>query len=45
MDKLIPDPPTESTTPLDEAIFENRQDVQEILKRAGGVRHTTLGKQ
>ena len=34
----------EAPTPLDEAIFENRQDVQEILKRAGGVRHTTLGK-
>lgn len=31
-------------TPLDVAIFENRQDVQEVLKRAGGVRHTTLGK-
>ena len=34
----------EHHTPLDEAVFENRQDVQEILKRAGGVRHTTLGK-
>jgi hypothetical protein len=32
----------EHHTPLDVAIFENRQDVQEILKRAGGVRHTTL---
>jgi hypothetical protein len=31
-------------TPLDEAVFGNRQDVQEILKRAGGVRHTTPGK-
>jgi len=31
-------------TPLDVAIFEKRQDVQEILVRAGGVRHTTLGK-
>lgn len=31
-------------TALDVAIFENRQDVQEILKRAGGVRYTTLGK-
>lgn len=34
----------EHHTPLDIAIFENRQDVQEILKRAGGVRDTTLGK-
>jgi hypothetical protein len=34
----------EHHTPLDVAIFENRQDVQEILKRAGGVRHTTLDK-
>lgn len=31
-------------TPLDVAIFENRPDVQQILERAGGVRHTTLGK-
>ena len=31
-------------TPLDEAVFAKRQDVQEILKRAGGVRYTTLGK-
>jgi hypothetical protein len=31
-------------TPLDVAILENRQDVQQILKRAGGVRYTTLGK-
>jgi hypothetical protein len=35
----------EHHTPLDVAIFENRQEVQEILKRAGGVRHTTLGKE
>ncbi|MCS0585170.1 hypothetical protein NX784_26635 [Massilia pinisoli] len=34
----------ESPTPLDLAIFENRRDVQEILKRAGGVRYTTPGK-
>jgi len=31
-------------TPLDEAVFAKRQDVQEILERAGGVRYTTLGK-
>ncbi|GAB2880172.1 hypothetical protein GCM10027277_56750 [Pseudoduganella ginsengisoli] len=31
-------------TPLDVAIFENRQDVQQVLERAGGVRHTTQGK-
>jgi hypothetical protein len=31
-------------TPLDVAIFEKRPDVQQILERAGGVRHTTLGK-
>jgi hypothetical protein len=31
-------------TPLDVAIFENRQDVQQLLERAGGVRHTTLDK-
>jgi len=34
----------EHHTPLDVAIFENRQDVQEILKRAGAVRHTTAGE-
>jgi hypothetical protein len=32
-------------TPLDVATFEKRYDVQLILLRAGGVRHTTLGKQ
>lgn len=31
-------------TPLDEAIFEKREDVQQILRRAGGVQHTTAGK-
>ena len=31
-------------TPLDIAIFEKRQDVQQILIRAGGVRTTTLGE-
>jgi hypothetical protein len=31
-------------TPLDVAIFEKRQDVQEMLERAGGVRYTTLAK-
>lgn len=34
----------EHHTPLDVATFENRQDVQHMLERAGGVRHTTLGK-
>ena len=34
----------EHHTPLDVAIFENRQDVQQMLERAGGVRHTTIGK-
>ncbi|MEN9436715.1 MAG: hypothetical protein RIR09_1370 [Pseudomonadota bacterium] len=34
----------EHHTPLDVAIFENRQDVQQVLEHAGGVRHTTLGK-
>lgn len=31
-------------TPLDLAIFEKREDVQQILVRAGGVRTTTLGE-
>ncbi|MBV6322139.1 hypothetical protein [Duganella violaceipulchra] len=31
-------------TPLDDAIFEKREDVQQILRRAGGVQHTTAGK-
>ncbi|WP_445229624.1 hypothetical protein [Duganella rhizosphaerae] len=31
-------------TPLDEAIFEKREDIQQILRRAGGVQHTTAGK-
>lgn len=31
-------------TPLDEAIFEKRADIQHILRRAGGVPHTTAGK-
>ncbi|WP_147328207.1 MULTISPECIES: hypothetical protein [unclassified Duganella] len=31
-------------TPLDEAIFEKREDVQQILRQAGGVQHTTAGK-
>ena len=31
-------------TPLQVAIFENRQDVQQILERAGGVLDMTLGK-
>lgn len=34
----------EHHTPLDVATFENRQDVQQMLERAGGVRHTTLDK-
>lgn len=34
----------EYPTPLDMAIFEKRQDVQEILERAGGVRYTPPGK-
>jgi hypothetical protein len=32
-------------TPLDIAVFEKRQDVQQMLERAGGVRYTTLGKE
>lgn len=31
-------------TALDVAIFENRPDVQQLLKHAGGVGYTTLGK-
>lgn len=31
-------------TPLDGAIFEKREDIQQILRRAGGVQHTTAGK-
>ncbi|MDE2598507.1 MAG: hypothetical protein KGL40_02675 [Rhodocyclaceae bacterium] len=31
-------------TPLDAAIFADRWDIQQMLERAGGVRHTTLGK-
>jgi|GEM_PF-2882801 len=31
-------------TPLDEAISAKREDVQQILRQAGGVRHTAAGK-